>query len=220
MEVGELVITKRLSKIGLFFGFLLLIYVVIQSEGFQLLLDGDIDSFQVYLNKNLPTALFFMLLVMIIQNTFTIIPLILLVTVNVVVFGFVLGFVWSYVTSVIGCLLVFIIARYWLRDLALRKMNDEIKEKIEKNGFLFVFISRIFPILPTSIINIAAAVSTISTKQYLLGTMSGNLLYIFALSLIPLGVMSEQFEHYLFIVLALLIVIGVILYRYKRGQNY
>lgn len=213
------VITKRIRKIGLLIGFLLLIYFVIQSEGFSILRKGDIDSFQLYLNKNLPSALFFMLLFMIIQNSVTIIPLVLLVTVNVIVFGFLLGFVWSYVTSIIGCLLVFIVTRYWLHDVATKRLNDRMKEKIEKNGFVFVFISRIFPILPTSIINIAAAVSTISMKHYLLGTLLGNFIFIFALSLIPLGIMSEEAEHYIFILLALFIVIGVAVYRRRKKRQ-
>lgn len=210
---------KNIGKILLLIGSIIFIYIIFQSEGFSILRTGDLDSFQDYLDENLSSALLFMFLFMIIQNSISIIPLILLVTVNILVFGFLFGFFWSWFTSIIGCLLVFIIVRYWLHDMMIDKLNDDLKRKIENSGFMFVFIMRIFPILPTNIINIAAGVSSIKVKTYLLGTMFGNLIYIFALSLIQLGIMTEETEHYLLIFISLLLIVLIFVIRKKRKNK-
>ena len=191
-----------------------LIYTLLNFEGFSLLLAGDVDGLRVLMEDNWLTALFFTFLFMIIQNSVSIVPLVLLVTLNVLFFGFAYGYFWSWVTSVIGCIVAFIVIRIWLQELFVHKLNSTLKRKLEENGTLFIFLSRIIPVAPTSIINIVSAVSTISFKQYVIGTALGNMLYILVLSLIPLGIMSAEFEKYAFILIAL-IAIPLFLYRKK-----
>ena len=93
----EKVNTKNLAKVLLFIVFILFIYFIFQSEGFSLLREGDIEAFEEYLDENLFSALMLMLLFMVIQNAISMIPLVLLVSINVIVFGFWGGFLWSWV---------------------------------------------------------------------------------------------------------------------------
>ncbi|WP_157076656.1 TVP38/TMEM64 family protein [Sutcliffiella cohnii] len=190
------------------------IYILLQFEGFSLLLDGDIEGLRAMMEDNLLSTIFFTLLFMVIQNAVSVIPLILIVTINVLFFGFAYGYVWSFFTSVIGCIITFLVVRFWLQDFFMDKLNETIQKKIEENGTFFVFISRLVPVAPTSLINIASAVSTVSFKQYLIGTLFGNMIYIFFLSLIPLGLMSAEVEKFVLILIAI-IAIPLFLYRKK-----
>jgi uncharacterized membrane protein YdjX (TVP38/TMEM64 family) len=184
---------------------------------FTLVRNGEIESIQSALNGSLFHTLLISLILMIIQNTFTLIPLILLITINVTLFGFFYGFIWSWLTSIIAAVIVFIGVRYYFQDQLMKKMNAKLIDKVEKNGFLYVFGARMFPFVPTSIINIVTGLSSIQFKQFILGTMIGNFIYIFVLSLIPLGLLSKNIDKY---VLGIIIVLSVIsFYLYKKLNN-
>lgn len=155
---------------------------------------------------------------MIIQNTFTLVPLILLITINVTFFGFFYGYLWSWFTSIIGSIIVFLIVRYWFQELLLPIINKQMNEKIKENGFVVVFISRILPFIPTSIINIAAGVSSIRFKQFILATLLGNMIYIFALSLIPLGFLSLDFKQFIFVIIAMICVFKIF-HKVSKNKN-
>lgn len=175
-----------------FIGIIILIIVLLNTDFIQLFNDRDVEAIQDVLDDNLFFMLGITLVLMIIQNIFTIIPLILLLTINSILFGVLYGFIWSWLTSVVGALIAFLIVRYWLQDLFIKRMSPNVKEKIEVNGFLYLFILRLFPFIPTSILNTAAGISSIRLKHYLLATLIGNMLYQLVLYLISLGFISME----------------------------
>ena len=63
----------------------ILMIIVFQTNWFQMIISGEIDT---SIKEKIWLVLLFTLLIMIIQNTFTVIPLILVITVNYVLFGF------------------------------------------------------------------------------------------------------------------------------------
>ncbi|WP_142675791.1 TVP38/TMEM64 family protein [Bacillus taeanensis] len=150
---------------------------------------------------------------MIIQNTFTVIPLILLLTLNITLFGFFYGYMWSWFTSVAAAVIVFLIVRGLFQDVLLQKGYSGMKDKIEQNGFMYVLIGRIFPFVPTSIINIAAGLSTVRFNHFLLATAVGNLIYFFILSLIPLGFLSKKFDQYILVALSTAAILAFVGYK-------
>src|SRR3954453_1845532 len=107
-----------------------------QTDWFQVIKSGE---FGLIIKENLFFTLIITLIIMIIQNTFTVIPLILVITVNYTLFGFVNGFLWSWFTSIVGAAITFMGSRYLFQDWVLKKANTELITKIEKNGLLFVF---------------------------------------------------------------------------------
>ena len=88
------IITKLSRKQWLLWGGLLflLLFFVFNQELIKLLLDGDVENIRSFLHINRSYALIFMALVMLIQNSFTVFPLILVITINVTLFGFLNGF--------------------------------------------------------------------------------------------------------------------------------
>ncbi|MCT8136694.1 TVP38/TMEM64 family protein [Anaerobacillus sp. CMMVII] len=166
------------------------------------------------LNENLATVLFIMLVMMVIQNSFTIIPLIVLITVNIMLFGFFYGVIWSWITSIIAAAIIFIGVRYYFQDFLLKRINTGFKEKIEENGLLFVFVGRVFPFIPTSMVNIAAGVSSIHFKDFLIATSAGNLLFFFVLGLIPLGIVTLEVDYYILGIFSVIILVVYFSYKF------
>jgi uncharacterized membrane protein YdjX (TVP38/TMEM64 family) len=197
----------------------ILFIIILNTELVTLLRQEDMESIKAIFNENLLFTLGITLLSMIIQNTFTLIPSILLITINVTFFGFFYGYLWSWFTSVFGSIIVFLIVRYWFQDLLFSKVNQKMNKRIEENGFVVVFISRIFPFIPTSIVNLAAGVSSIRFKHFILATLLGNMIYMFALSLIPLGLLSLDFEQFIFVIIAIILVVKIFHNNVSKNKN-
>ncbi|KQL37172.1 TVP38/TMEM64 family protein [Psychrobacillus sp. FJAT-21963] len=209
------IINKLLKKqwiiwIGLL---LLILFFILNKDLISLLLDGDVEGIRSFLNKNLGFALFFLFIVMLIQNSFTVFPLVLVITINITLFGFMKGFLWSWFTSVVASVIVYCSVRYIFQDIIMKKFNPKLIEKVDANGFTYVFQARIFPFVPTSIINILAGLSTIRLFPYLLATSIGNFLYFFVLALIPAGILSAEWDEY---VIWIVIIAAIALYYFIK----
>ncbi|GIQ67517.1 TVP38/TMEM64 family protein [Xylanibacillus composti] len=202
-----------------FSGLLLLLVVALRSEPAMLLLSGDLQALRELAGGSVGVLMLATLALMIIQNLFTIIPLILLISVNVSLFGFTYGYLWSWVCSIAGGVVSFLAVRYWFQSLFAKRMNERLKDKIEGNGFLFVFLGRIFPFVPTSAVNIAAGISSIRLSHFVYSTMIGNLLYFFVLALVGLGILSIRLEKAAFFTLGGAVVVAYVSYRIWRGRR-
>jgi uncharacterized membrane protein YdjX (TVP38/TMEM64 family) len=206
-------------KIISFIGIILIIFLVIHnSETFRLLRIGDLDSIIMSLKDTTFSKFFFTFIIMVIQNSFTIIPLIIIITINYALFGFFNGLLWSWVTSIIAAGIWFFGSRYFFNDWVQKKTNPELLSKMEQNGLLFVFQARIIPFVPTSLINILSGLSSIKFKHFLVGTMFGNLIFFFVLSLIPAGLMEGNMEQNILLI-ALVLVGLVVFYRIRKKQK-
>lgn len=201
-------------------GIILIIFLVIHNtETFRLLRNGDLDSIIMSLKDTTFSKFFFTFIIMVIQNSFTIIPLIIIITINYALFGFFNGLVWSWLTSIIAAGIWFFGSRYFFNDWVQKKTNPELLSKMEQNGLLFVFQARIIPFVPTSLINILSGLSSIKFKHFMIGTMFGNLIFFFVLSLIPAGLMEGNMEQNILLGIALVLVGVVVLYRVKKKQK-
>lgn len=198
----------------------MIIFLVIQhTETFRLLRNGDLDSIIMSLKDTTFSKFFFTFIIMIIQNSFTIIPLIIIITINYALFGFFNGLIWSWFTSIIAAGIWFFGSRYFFNDWVQKKTNPELLSKMEQNGLLFVFQARIIPFVPTSLINILSGLSSIKFKHFMVGTMFGNLIFFFVLSFIPAGLMEGNMEQNILLGIALVLVGIIVFYRIKKKQR-
>jgi uncharacterized membrane protein YdjX (TVP38/TMEM64 family) len=207
-------------KIISFIGIILIIFLVVHNtETFRLLRIGDLDSIIISLKNTTFSKFFFTFIIMVIQNSFTIIPLIIIITINYALFGFFNGLLWSWLTSIIAAGIWFYGSRYFFNDWVQKKTNPELLSKMEQNGLLFVFQARIIPFVPTSLINILSGLSSIKFKHFLVGTMFGNLIFFFVLTLIPAGLMEGNMEQNILLGTVLVLVGVVVFYRIRKKQK-
>ncbi|MFS0636604.1 VTT domain-containing protein [Mesobacillus foraminis] len=184
---------------------------------FDLMVNGDIEQLLVLLEENLAYAYLVMFIVMVVQNSFTIIPLLLVISLNIGLFGFWNGFLWSWMTSVVAAVFIFISVKYLFQSKLTQRFHPELVERVEREGFAYVFRGRIFPFIPTSLVNILAGLSTITFRHFLLGTIYGNFLYFFVLSLIPAGLLSLEADQ--FVIGAIFIILFTFFYVFKKVYN-
>ena len=161
----------------------LLLYIAIKWSGLQL---EDLSEQQIrsLTHDNLWLILLVMFGMMFLQNLLNAIPIVLVISANVALIGLWKGFAYSVLTSVIASTLLFLMFRYLFSDAWQSEKYDKYLQKIENNGFLYILIARLIPIMPTSVINVAAGLSTIKLKQYVAATFVGNTIYAFIIAFI------------------------------------
>jgi uncharacterized membrane protein YdjX (TVP38/TMEM64 family) len=208
--------SKRLLS---FIVLITLVWLGLKTETAAALLSGDAESLTKLTHGSLFLLLLITQLLMAVQNLFTLIPLIALITLNITVFGFWNGYIWSFLTSISGAALSFYMTRYWFQSLFSKYMSHKLQEAIEEKGPWFVFIGRIFPFMPTSIINIAAGMSTMSHKTFIIATILGNMPYFLVLALISRGFTSISLYYQIPLLFSVILLFSFIKLRKKRKQK-
>lgn len=151
-------------------------------------------------------------------------PLIAIVTLNVAAHGGILGFIYSWLGSVGGSVLFFLLCRKLFKPLILRiagkhpavmKARNWVNKVNKKALFLIV----IMPFTPSCFVNFAMGVSDFDGKTYIKIMASAKIVMLILLSLFGQSVV-QAFENPIFIALAVILV--VVLYlasRYIRKKH-
>lgn len=217
-EAGGGAAIRTSVKIGSFAALALVIYFTLRTDTAALLLAGDTEALRQQTHGSFFLLLIITLLLMVVQNLFTIIPLLLMITVNVSVFGFWQGYLWSWVTSLVGATVCFFVTRYWFQDLFNRIINEKLRGKIENSGAWFVFVGRVLPFMPTSVVNIASGMSSLQYKGFFYATLWGNMIYFLALSALSQGFVSASTEVQVLVAAAAVVLFfGIKRWRGKRA---
>lgn len=119
-----------------------------------------------------------------IESIFPIIPLLVFITINFLVLGNVIGFITSWIFTVIGCILSY---ELFKRGLGSKFEHlTENKELIKKYTKMFKNISTgklllivAFPFTPAFMVNIAAGLSKMEFKKYIVAILFGKISLVF-----------------------------------------
>jgi uncharacterized membrane protein YdjX (TVP38/TMEM64 family) len=91
-------------------------------------------------------------------------------------FGSIMGTVYAIIAATVGATLAFLITRYLLRDTVLRKFGaklEGINRELETRGFNYLLFVRLVPVFPFFLINLAAGLTTLPLRTFIIGTMMG-----------------------------------------------
>jgi len=116
-------------------------------------------------------------------------PTILIVGVNAAVYGLWLGFLYSWIGIISGCLVTFLIVRriadhpYFLR-WAQRPNVQKSLIWVRRNAFSYVFLLSLFPVGPFVVVNIAAAVARMQRRSFLIAIVFGKAIMVMSVSII------------------------------------
>lgn len=116
-------------------------------------------------------------------------PLFLFVAGNAFVYGLWLGFLYSWVGTSIGTVLVFFVIRKFARHRILRfitklKKIQQTMHWFERRGFGAVFLIFCFPFTPSSLVTVVAGLSQINAISFMLAAFLGKMMMIFIVSFI------------------------------------
>lgn len=185
---------KLLIRVGCYISIVLTLFFVLKYTGIRVS-DLSANTIITIAQDNIILILLIMLFIMILQNLFTFIPLVLVITINISLLGFWFGYIYSCLCSVIGSTLIFLSIRYLFPNLFSHSKLKMYEEKIRKNGFRFVLFGRIFPFLPTNLINITSGLSSIKLSHFIAATALGNMIYGFILSTASFSIIAMFSKH-------------------------
>jgi len=105
-----------------------------------------------------------------------VIPLTVLIAVTGLVFGPVVGGVYALTCATLTSIVIYLVGRRLGRDtlrrVAGRRVN-EVSERLAQRGVATVFLVRLLPIAPFTIVNLVAGASHIRLRDFVLGTIAG-----------------------------------------------
>lgn len=114
-------------------------------------------------------------------------PTAVIVGVNAAAYGLWLGFLYSWIGLVAGCMTTFLIVRAvasrpYFRRWAERPRVQKSLLWARRNAFSFVFILSMMPVGPFAIVNTAAAVVQMPRRAFLLAIAGGKAIMVLAVS--------------------------------------
>ncbi|MFQ3543817.1 TVP38/TMEM64 family protein [Halobacillus rhizosphaerae] len=124
-----------------------------------------------------------------------ILPLVGFVLANSVVYGLFKGFLYSWIGSAAGAVLVFLIVRRlgqqrFFRFISRHKQVRKVMSWLEEHGFGPLFLLMCFPFSPSSIINVVSGLSKVNRQQFILATLLGKSVMIFTISYVGSSIAS------------------------------
>lgn len=116
-------------------------------------------------------------------------PTIGIVGLNAAVYGLWLGFLYSWIGLVGGCLTTFLIIRKiashrYLQKWAMRPKVAKAMIWVRQSGFSYVFLLSLFPVGPFVVINMAAGLAGMRLRSYMIALCTGRAIMVFAVSYI------------------------------------
>lgn len=159
----------------------------------------NVDQFVLKLKSLGLFAFIILMLLIVLQQIFTFIPFLSLATVNVMLYGLWKGFFFSWICSLIGALVAFYLSRTLLKNWIMNKWGEnttftKINDSLGKSGFFYVLMGRLFPIMPSNLINFGAGISKISIVSYSIATFFGNIPFVFTCSLMAYDLLHLKNE--------------------------
>ena len=92
------------------------------------------------------------------------------------IFGPVMGTVYAVSAASIGATLAFLFTRYLLRDAVLRRFGNRLEgmnKELEERGINYLLFLRLVPLFPFFLINLAAGLTRLPLRTFMLGTFFG-----------------------------------------------
>lgn len=92
------------------------------------------------------------------------------------IFGVLMGTFYAIIAATIGATLAFLVTRYLLRDAVLNRFEGKLEgmnRELEERGFNYLLFLRLVPVFPFFLINLAAGLTRLPLRTFLLGTLLG-----------------------------------------------
>ncbi len=145
-------------------------------------------NFQTYIDELLHSAGIFAPLLaclfIIIEAILPFLPLFVFISINFLAFGSILGFIISWIFTIIGSMLVFILIRKGFHSWFTKYIQDKNKlsktyEYVNKLKFTQLTMIIAIPFTPSFFVNIAAGLTDISIKKYFTSLAIGKLFAVY-----------------------------------------
>ena len=146
-------------------------------------------------------------------------PLLLIVTFNTGVYGFIWGFIYSYLGVVFGSYFVFLFFRTIIKGYFINRFYHGSKFKhllikIEQQHPLFLFLVSTIPFTPSSLINILFGLSGYQKAYFFLSIASGKIISIAIMAYFGHGISNLMEQPITLVLSSVLIILAYFVSRY------
>ena len=150
------------------------------------------------------------------ESIIPMLPLSLFITLNFMTFGSIIGFIISWIFTVLGCLMSYYLFKSAVSEKRLSKFkeNNTLKKVInviENMNFTSLVILIAIPITPAFAINIAAGICRVPKKKFLLALMLGKISLVYFWGFVGVGLIESLKNPSKLIGVVILIVIVYII---------
>lgn len=142
------------------------------------------DGIMSFIEYNGVVGAFVGCFLILIESIFPVLPLVAFITINFLVFGKLIGFLLSWLFTILGCIMSYLIFRKGFGN-KFEKLTED-KEKLKKYKHLFKNISVTelvlliaMPFTPAFMVNIAAGLVKMDFKKYLVGLIIGKISLVY-----------------------------------------
>ena len=155
---------------GLFFYFDLGNYLTLAA------LKANRDKFAAFYDGHRTATVLIFMAVYIVQTALSLPGAAILSLAAGAVFGAILGTVYANLAATIGATLAFLAARYLFHDLVQRRFGgrlEKLNREMDERGLNYLLFLRLVPIFPFFLINLAAGLTRLPLRVFIIGTMVG-----------------------------------------------
>lgn len=92
------------------------------------------------------------------------------------IFGSVMGTIYAVIAATLGATLAFLAVRYLFRESVLNRFGAKLEgmnRELEERGFSYLLFLRLVPVFPFFLINLAAGLTRLPLRTFVIGTMFG-----------------------------------------------
>lgn len=167
-------------------------------------------------NNNMFISLFFGFFIIILESILPILPLALFIALNMVIFGNFIGFIISWLATVVGCSLSFLIFRKGLSKRIYHNIDNKPRTKKLMNvvshfSFSKLVVVLAIPFTPAFSINIGAGLSKMPYKKFLFATLISKISVVYFWGFVGTTLLDSMTDVGVLIKLGLIIFVAFIL---------
>ena len=146
----------------------------------HLFLKSDIVGSIEFIRSYGPYAMLVSFLIIVFINIVAVLPNVLIVAANGIIFGVIKGTLISWIGESIGVIISFILMRYLFRNnaqgiISRNKNLKQINDFSGKSGLRIMLLARSIPYVPSGLITALGALSSIGLTDYIIATFIGKL---------------------------------------------
>ena len=165
-------------------------------------------------------------LLIVVESILPILPIFVFITLNFMAFGNFVGFLISWLCTVLGCFISFMIFRDGVQTLFEKRLRnksavDKIMNVIDKLKFEHLVLLLTVPFVPAFAINIAAGLSKMKLKKYVTALFIGKAFFVYFWGFVGTGLLESLTNPSSLIKVLIIIIIAYILSRLisKKVKN-
>ncbi|MBQ4583937.1 MAG: TVP38/TMEM64 family protein [Bacilli bacterium] len=165
-------------------------------------------------------------LLIVVESILPVLPIFVFITLNFLAFGNIVGFLISWLCTVLGCFISFMIFRdgvqtWFEKRLRNKSAVDKIMNVIDKLKFEHLVLLLTVPFVPAFAINIAAGLSKMKLKKYVTALFIGKAFFVYFWGFVGTGLLESLTNPSSLIKVLIIIIIAYVLSRLisKKVKN-